>query len=179
MMSKVNLINQSEYARHRGVSKVAVGKAIRAGRISLVNGKIDQVVADIQWAANSRARAGSGGSEQLTLQAPALPIEVDKPDDYVTMRNRREAAEAELAELRLAEEKSQLIRVDAVKAAVSNVFSATRDALLQIPARLGSQLAAVSDAAAAQTMLHSEIHQALQLLAVAADQFATVSEVTT
>ena len=47
----------------------------------------------------------------------------------------------------------------------ASVFSAARDALLQIPARLGPQLAAESDASKAQTMLYSEIHQALQLLA--------------
>lgn len=35
-MAKVNLMTQAAYARRRGVSKVAVGKAIKAGRISLV-----------------------------------------------------------------------------------------------------------------------------------------------
>jgi hypothetical protein len=162
MASKVNLMSQAEYARHRGCSKVAVGKAVKANRISLVNGKIDPAVADIQWQKNSRARAGTQTSAQLQLEASSTLDEPAKVDDYMFNRNRREAAEAERAELSLAEEKGQLIRVDAVKAAVAGVFSATRDALLQIPARLGPQLAAESDAAKAQSMLHAEIHQALQ-----------------
>ena len=42
------------YARHRGVSHVAVKKAIDTGRISqLPDGTIDPVVADAQWAANT------------------------------------------------------------------------------------------------------------------------------
>ena len=177
-MGKVNLMNQSAYARRRGVSKVAVGKAIKAGRISLVNGLIDPEVADIQWKANSRARASQGETEQLALVAVGGPGEPAKSDDYMHNRNRREAAEAERAELSLAEDKGQLIRVDAVKAAVANVFSATRDALLQIPARLGPQLAAESDPSKAQTMLHAEIHQALQLLAGATERVAPDAMVT-
>lgn len=172
-VSKVNLMSQAEYARHRGCSKVAVGKAVKAGRISLVNGKIDPAVADIQWQKNSRARVSAHTSAQLPLTAAPIADEPPKADDYMFNRNRREAAEAERAELSLAEDKGQLIRVDAVKAAVANVFSATRDALLQIPARLGPQLAAESDASVAQTMLHAEIHQALQQLATAANQAIT------
>ena len=59
-MSKVNLITQAEYSKHRGVSEAAVSKAIKAGRISLIDGKIDPVAADAQWARNSRVRAGRG-----------------------------------------------------------------------------------------------------------------------
>ena len=176
-MSKVNLMTQAEYARHRGCSKVAVGKAIKAGRISLVNGKIDPVVAGIQWEKNSRARASAQTSAQLPLDAAPATDEPTKADDYMTNRNRREAAEAERAELSLAEEKGQLIRVDAVKAAVASVFSATRDALLQIPARLGPQLAAESSASVAQAMLDAEIRQALQQLAAAAERVTTTAAV--
>ena len=82
----------------------------------------------------------------------------------------REVYEAKSAQLDFEERSGKLIRVDAVKAALANVFSATRDAMLQIPARLGPQLAAESDPAAAQSLLHAEIHQALQLLAGAADR---------
>ena len=170
MASKVNLMSQAEYARHRGCSKVAVGKAVKAARISLVNGKIDPAVADIQWERNSRARASAQTSAQLPLDATPANVEPTKADDYMHNRNRREAAEAERAELSLAEDKGQLIRVDAVKAAVAGVFSATRDALLQLPARLGPLLAAESSASVAQTMLHTEIHQALQQLAAAAER---------
>lgn len=183
-MAKVNLMTQAEYARHRGCSRVAVGKAVKAGRISLVNGLIDPVVADIQWQKNSRARAAQQQPGQLPLDAAAASErlhpeagEAPKNDDYMVSRTRREMAEAELAELKLAEQHGQLIRVDAVKAALANVFSATRDAMLQIPSRLGPQLAAEADPAVAQSLLHAEIHQALQLLAGAAERVAKTEAV--
>lgn len=179
-MAKVNLMTQAEYARHRGCSRVAVGKAVKAGRISLVNGLIDPVVADIQWQKNSRARASAHQPGQLPLDDSAASIRVDSVepaapsvDGYMLSRNRREAAEAERAELSLAEAKGELIRVDAVKGVLANVFSATRDALLQLPARLAPLLAAESDPATVQTLLHADIHQALQLLAGAGKQIGT------
>ena len=58
-MAQVNLMTQAQYAEHRGCSRVAVHKAVKEKRISLIDGKIDAAVADIQWAANTRARAPS------------------------------------------------------------------------------------------------------------------------
>jgi hypothetical protein len=175
-MAKVNLMTQAEYARHRGCSRVAVGKAAKAGRISLVNGLIDPIVADMQWKANSRARVSAHAEpEQGTLlntSAPGTPADLAPTDGYTGSRNRREAAEAELAELRLAEEKGELIRVEAVKGALGVLFAGTRDALLQIPARLAALLAAESVPAAVQTMLHAEIHQALQQLAAGTERIS-------
>ena len=171
-MAKVNLMTQAEYARHRGCSKVAVGKAVKAGRISLVNGLIDPVVADIQWKQNSRARASNAPAApdgQLPLETAGLstrlhtdPADAPKNDDYMVSRTRRESAEAELAELRLAEQHGHLIRVDAVKQALANAFTATRDSLLQIPSRLSAVLAAETDAAKVHELLQLELHRALE-----------------
>jgi hypothetical protein len=71
-MAKVNLLSQKEYAEHRGCSPAAVCNAVAAGRISLIDGKIDPVVADIQWKANTRARIHKGRAQATTAdQAPA------------------------------------------------------------------------------------------------------------
>lgn len=171
MASKVNLMTMAEYARHRGCSRVAVGKAVKSGRISLVNGLIDKVVADVQWRANSRARVSATPepAQDGSVHTPAQ-ITIDEPpatDGYTVSRNRREAAEAERAEISLAEEKGELIRVEAVKSVLGVLFASTRDSLLQIPARLAPLLAAESAPAAVQILLYTEIHQALQQLATA------------
>ncbi len=67
-MPAVQLITPSEYARRRGCSEAAVRKAIAKKRITAFerDGKklIDPVVADIQWAANTRARVRSQRPEQ-------------------------------------------------------------------------------------------------------------------
>ena len=162
-------MTQAEYARHRGCSKVAVGKAVKAHRISLVDGLIDKDVADIQWKANSRARVSAlvPVDQPLLLQTPALsaPDDQPSPDDYAVSRSRREAAEAGIAEIKLAEQQGVLIRVDAVKAALAAAFTSTRDNLLQIPARLSAVLAAETNAADVHELLQAELHRALEGMA--------------
>ena len=69
----VTLLTKSAYARHRGCDEKAVRKAVAEGRISTIerDGKqlIDPAVADIQWAANTRARADSASKAAAQSQA--------------------------------------------------------------------------------------------------------------
>jgi hypothetical protein len=172
-MAKVTLMTQAQYAEHRGVSRVAVHKAIKDERISTIDGKIDPAVADIQWAANSRARAPSAparpsATPQVSpdLGAPVDPV--DNPEDYWVSRGRREAAEAELAELKLAEQRGNLIQVKVVESVWSHAMAGMREHMLQIRARLAPMLAHETDAHKVEQLLEIEHNQALQLLASAA-----------
>src|SRR5689334_818556 len=124
-MAKVNLMTQAEYAKHRGCSAVAVHKAVKAGRISLIGDKIDPTVADIQWAANTRARQtnvgksaaavadlvnlAEGGATAPSPQAPPAPPPAAPDTGYSAARARREHAEAEQAEMELQRKKGELV----------------------------------------------------------------------
>lgn len=88
----------------------------------------------------------------------------DAADDYQSARVRRERAEAELAELRLAELQGQLVRADDWAAALAKRAAAFREGLLQIPARLSAQLAAESDQARIHTLLEDELRQVMEQL---------------
>jgi hypothetical protein len=168
-MAQVKLMTQAEYAKHRGVSAVAVHKAVAAGRISTIDGKIDPAVASIQWAANTRARAPTKRPESPT-QPPAsesAPPAADDPapgvkaDDYWDARSRRETAEAAIAEMKEAEMRGTLIRADAARAAWATKVTAARDALLQIPSRLAPVLAAEADMERVTELLEGELRAAL------------------
>lgn len=166
-MSKVNLITLADYAKHRGCSKAAVTKAAQAGRITLIEGKIDPLIADAQWKANSRARMPArAGRDEEGLPAAPPPTGAAAPavDDYWQSRGRREAAEAESAELKVAELRGELIRVSAVETVWSASLAATREHLLQVRARLAPLLAAESDVFKIEQLLDAEHNQALQLL---------------
>ena len=54
-MAERRLVTMSEYARMRGCTHQAVSKAAKAGRITLIDGRVDPEVADIQWARNTSA----------------------------------------------------------------------------------------------------------------------------
>lgn len=112
--------------------------------------------------------------DETDSSSPMSDLNDDASDEgFESARTRREIAEANLAEMKEAEERGELIRVDAVRAVLGRVFSVTRDTLLQIPSRLAATLAADADPASVQNNLHTEIHQALQHLAGASDALQT------
>jgi hypothetical protein len=162
----VELITQTEYARRRGCTEGAVRRAVRDGRISLIDGKIDPVAADAQWARNTRVRAGSRSTDDANLQAPAGPArgraDEEGDDGYWASKARREKAEADLAELKLAEQRSELVRAADVRAAQARRLAALRESLLQLPARLAPVLAAEADAARCHDTLQAELHALLE-----------------
>ena len=164
----VELITQAEYARRRKCTEGAVRRAVRDGRISLIEGRIDPVAADAQWARNTRVRAGSrpanddGASSWTGGQSPARSRSDEEGEGgYWSSKARREAAEADLAELKLAEQRGELVRASDVRAAQARRLAALRESLLQLPARLSPVLAAESDSAKCHDMLQRELHALL------------------
>lgn len=87
--------------------------------------------------------------------------------DYLESRSRREAAEAALAEIRLSEQRGEVIRLDVVKNVLSVALSMTREALMQIPDRLATTLAADTNPVTVHETLSGEIHDALHAIASA------------
>lgn len=181
-MNGVTLITQSEYARRRGVAKSAVAKAVKEGRIRLIDGLIDPDVADIQWQRNTRARADSAKQPTVTAAAaavarPLLPIEAvadnasapaagalasSSPDPiYSIDRARREKYEADMAEIRLREQRGELVSVAAVRAEIASRVGQVRANLLQIPARLAPLLVNESDQARCHALLDGELRAVL------------------
>ena len=98
-------------------------------------------------------------------------------EDHDAARTRLRISEANLSEMKEAEERGSLIRVDAVKATLATAMATAREALLQIPSRLAPLLAADTDPANVQNLLHVEIHQALLHLAGASDRLTSSGEV--
>ena len=179
-------MTQSEYARHRGVHPAAVCRAIAAGRVTpTIIGQrklIDAAAADAQWLARSRRRLpnvtrdGAGAAAELAgagsqpPQADSQPAERPQPglalaggDEVIwAIRVRREKTEADLAELRLAEQQGRLVKAADVQAALARRAVALREALLQLPSRLAPVLAAEPDAAVVHELLQAELRRALE-----------------
>lgn len=169
-VSTVKLVSQAEYARQRGCTEGAVRRAVRDGRITLIEGKIDPVAADAQWQRNTRVRAGSRPTDDTNLTSAGKPAPRQQAEDegdgsYWQSRARREKAEAETAELKLAELRGELVRAADVKAAHAKRLAGLREALLQIPSRLSAVMAAESDQARCFDAIQREVHGVLLLAA--------------
>lgn len=144
------------YARHRGVSHVAVKKAIDTGRITpLPDGTIDPVVADAQWAANTtptRRSMADAASDKTTPQASAKVVR-DPPEpptpalssggtSLLQARTVNEVVKAQTNKVRLAQLKGELVDRAQAVAHVFKLARAERDAWLNWPARISAQMAA-------------------------------------
>lgn len=170
------LITPTEYARRRGCHHTAVLKAIKSGRISLIDGKIDPKVADIQWTENTRPRAPRVPSLPLPDPTPTDPL----PDsaipqtvyDLQLARAKRETHEANIAEMKERQKAGELVELQAVEKASADIYAQTRNALERIPDKLANRLAAESDPFACRALMVAEIEQTLTDLAAALDAMA-------
>lgn len=124
----------AEYAAQRGVSPQAVLKAIGggAGRIGPAASKddrgrwqIDVALADRLWEERT----------DPSRQPPAADVAPDDaPADYHLARARREAANAELAEIELMKQRGELILAADVRRKLTDRLSVVRGRMLAIPA---------------------------------------------
>lgn len=179
----VQLMSKSAYARHRGCDEKAVRKAVTEGRISLIDGKIDPAVADIQWAQNTRARAsqaagadaaatGAQGSiDSLADLAPRGPETVASSrtvdPGYAAFRSRREEADAQIAEMNAAKMRGTMLMRADVDRAMFEIGREVRDRLTSCARRVASELASASSAEACETILDREHRIVLEMLVTA------------
>ena len=152
------------YARHRGVSHVAVIKAIKTGRIEKEpDGTIDVAKADAAWQRNT-----NHGQRRKTEKdvAPAAERPVDPPivnsgPSFAQSRAIREAYNARLAKLSYEEKSGSLVKIDLVKVAWFNTLRVLRDRILNMPDRMAPLLSAEADPKVIRELLDKELRQVL------------------
>lgn len=152
------LVSLRAYARHRGVSLHAVQKAIRSHRIQVVDGGIDVVQADADWALNTGLRRPPA-SQGLSRRAPlaySVPQRVDRPrpQDVEHGAVLLDRYLADLARVEYHERTRRLINRNEVEAA-----------MLMIARRAAHVLANESDPANIEAILACQIRTALRVVA--------------
>lgn len=186
---------KGEHGMVKGPSQAAIGRALDLSPASITKLKgqgmpVDSVESAQAWRVarqNVAQRKPSLAAVPDTVPASAprrpwvdpaasggeLP---DSPlgEDRDEARTRREISEANMAEMDEARIRRELIRVAVLQAQLSMDYATTRDAMLQIPARMAPLLAAETDPALVQNLLHAEIHQALMTLAGAAEHVPNI-----
>lgn len=161
-----NTISAAQYATHRGVSKPAVLQAIREGRlkqsVTREEGqkayKIDPELADKEWAATTSLDRGEHNNRMMLRDAGA---EGDAAS-FAASRAKREAYEAELARLKFEQQAGTLVDAESVKKEAFKTSRTIRDAMLNIPDRVASELSGLDDAFAIHRRLTEEIRKVLE-----------------
>ena len=142
------------YARHRGVSHVAVKKAIDTGRITPESeGTIEPNRADLEWAQNTvsarkPAPAKSASSAPEPGRQSNTPVEHVAPalsaggTSLLQARTVNEVVKAQTNKVRLAQLKGDLVDRSQAIAHVFRLARTERDAWLNWPARISAEMAA-------------------------------------
>ena len=159
------LLSLRAYARHRkaqgldGTTLSAVQKAITDERITTINdggrwAKIDPAAADADWAANTGERRDHQGVE-ATARGP-------KPGTAAAERAAGEKVKRELLELDLERKRGETVNAGDVEAHAFKRGRELRDRILNVPARICAQLAALTDSREVEVLLDTELRTALQ-----------------
>lgn len=156
------LISKSEFAKKVGVSPAAITRAVQTGRLSVINGRLDEKVALLQWEANRRRRGTGAGDPDPVPQAttPAVPDPDPSAPPLELSKRRREHHEANIAEMRERQKAGELVELREVHLAYTTLAADLRAALERIPDKIAPRLAG-AEPAAIHDLLTAELDQAL------------------
>lgn len=169
----VSVMTQAEYARARGITRGRVSQLKTAGRLVMTtDGKVDvdatdQLLAAVQHPTRGGDRTGARERQVSEAIAQALgdddvaPVDQANAYDIKLARAKREHHEANLAEMRERKESGELVERKGVEHASVDAGATLRNALEQLPGKVGAQLAAEADPVKCRQLLVKEIDHAL------------------
>jgi hypothetical protein len=165
-----NLTSIAEWAKLVGISRQSAYDAIERCGIPVTDKKVDPDYATHLYEKNTRKRTKGEGTAPLADGAqPSTPAGAggaggaeakEKVPGYEVSRARREAAEAQLAEVKLAELAGKFLLKSDVEDSVFEIGRALRDGLNNCARRIAAEVAACTSAEACEAAIERE-HTAL------------------
>lgn len=157
-----NLIKISEWAKALNISRQSAYDAVKRCEIPVADGMVDSDYATMLYQRNTRGRANGKrdpmAANSSAAQGAAEPAAAGQ--SYDSARARREAAEASLSEIKLAEANGKYLVKDDVAAAVFKISRSLRDGLMNCARRTGAEVAALTTAEECEAVIARE-HRAL------------------
>lgn len=155
-MEQGTWVPQAEAARVEGVSRQWINELVRRGRLSTDASKrvnlrdVRRVRAEELDPARGKHKQAGGASNS---------------SEFSKARAKREQIEAELAELKLLQQRGELVLAADVRRELAGQLGALRDRLLQVGARVGPVLAPETDLVQCVRIVDAAIHEALEEVA--------------
>lgn len=137
MARKSKPLSLRAYARHREAAGLA-GGTLRAVQVAIESGRLSKSITKDKKIASASA---ADAEWNATTHVDRIPIGgpthagPPPPPDLAESRARREAAEAALAEIELAEKRRELVPAKDVESRLVNVFAQCKTKLLGVAAR--------------------------------------------
>lgn len=141
-------MTRAQFADHLGVSRSYVTKLANTGRLVLgEDGRIHV--------------ASSLAALKASTGAPERAVEAAASEAFTDWRDRKERAQAEMAEMDVAVRRGTLMQADQVRAAAVAAVTMLRSRLELLPDQLAPQLAATSDEVRVKAIIAAEVEAAL------------------
>lgn len=137
-------------------SQIAHALQISSGRVSQLKKRgmpVASIPAAREWYTTNIQPPGG--------QVLAFPV-TPEGMSLTEARTKREAAEAARAELKLAEERGELVRADEVRSAWAGNMTSVRESLLQLASRLAPVVAVEDDQHVVHELIMGEVMMALE-----------------
>jgi phage terminase Nu1 subunit (DNA packaging protein) len=131
----------------RGISTVAVSKAVKTKRIKLVRGKIDPAKADAEWATNTRPGQRVEKRRLVAPEAAPLPtqsIPEPEPNTYAGARARREETLANMAQMDFDLKMGVLVNAAEIREKISKLHTEAKTRLLGVASKCKARLPQLS-----------------------------------
>jgi hypothetical protein len=163
----MSMLTVTDWAASMGISKQAGYQAVKRCAIPVVDGKVDSDIATMLYRRGTRVRANAKRQSDAGTGTPAPEAgpPISAVVSYDEARRRREAAEAAMAELKLAELAGTLVLRDKVNRTIFGASRVMRDQLLAMAPRLAATLAPITDAKTIELRIDEEIRVALRAFA--------------
>jgi hypothetical protein len=170
-----NLTTIAEWAKIVGISRQSAYDAVKRCEIPVTDGQVDPDYATHLYGKNTRQRAN--GNRPDSLANAAQPVGAAggggkggtepkaKVPGYDSSRARREAAEAEIAEIKLAEQAGKFLVRSDVDSCVFEVARAMRDGLMNCARRIAADVAPLMTADECEAAIDREHRALLESLA--------------
>jgi hypothetical protein len=166
-----NLTTIAEWAKSLNISRQQGYAAISRCQITVEDGKVDSEYATMLYHRHTRARANAkGGAAPPPGENGAFPaaqgadVPAGATAGYDVSRAKREAAEAQMAEIKLGELAGRFLVKDDVEAALFEVARALRDGLTNCGRRIAGDVVGLTDAGACEEIIDREHRVLLQTL---------------
>lgn len=161
----MTMMTQAEFARHVNYDKAYVSRLKQAGRLVMVDGKVDveSSLALIEQTKGGREDVAERHAEERQSTTPRAP---DAQGEKVTMslqasRAVKENYLARMAKLNFERESGQLVSTDEVRLFAADLGATFRGALEILPDRLAAELVPLNDVDEVRALLVEQFEQVL------------------
>jgi hypothetical protein len=156
-------MSQAEYGRHRGKTRQYIGQLLKAGVLVMRGGKVDVEASDAVLDDQPVDDPVASPTMQASVnQPPPRPTADGQGASFGQARTIEMVFRAKLRRLEFETKQGKLIDADQYRNAAANAIRTFRDALLGIPDRLATTLAAESDPKKVHLALRTELTRELE-----------------